>query len=145
MNTALRSERRSKRMKQTSVAIFKTAPINSNYKNLRPSLLRLGNTKTPTLTDRRFCSDTELKQAESVLGFGEALDASNAELLGYHSAAIKHFHLLNVDIPFVAGGLLGPGPVVAKLGTFATLLTLRHSFFAPLLSYVRSFPPLIVF
>jgi len=108
---------------------------------------RLGyetNTKTPTLTDRRFDSYTGCKQTGIVLGFGECLEAGSAEFLGYNGATIKHFHFLNVHIPFVAGGLLGPGPVVAKLGAFATLLTLCHNFFAPLLSYVRSFPPLIV-
>jgi hypothetical protein len=102
------------------------------------------NTKTPTLADRRFDSDTDLKTTRKSLGFGKRFDAGSAQTLGDGRAAFCHFRFLNVDIPFVAGGLLGPGPVVTKLGTLATLLTLSHNTFAPLLSCVRSFPPLCI-
>jgi hypothetical protein len=99
-------------------------------------------TKTPTLADRRFDSDTRFGTTGNGLGFGERLDAGSAEPFRGGRAAFGHFDLLNVDIPFVAGGFLRPGPVVAKLGTFTALLTLCHNSFAPLLSCVRSFPPL---
>ena len=107
-----------------------------------PSVATFSNTKTPTLADRRSDSDTGFGTTGNGLGFGERLDAGSAEPFRGGGAALGHFHFLNVDIPFVAGGLLGPGPVVTKLGTFTALLTFRHNSFAPLLSCVRSFPPL---
>ena len=119
-----------------------SAQINSNHENLRPSPCQSANTKTPTLADRRF--DADLGTTKNGLSFREGLDAGGAQPLGRGGAAFGDFDLLNVHIPFVAGGLFGPGPIVAKLGTFAALLTLCHNLFAPLLSCVRSFPPLCI-
>jgi hypothetical protein len=106
------------------------------------SVAIFSNTKTPTLADRRSGFDTGLAATGKGLGLRKRLNAGGTQPLGAGRAALSHFHLLNVDIPFVAGGFLRPGPVVAKLGTFAALLTLCHNSFAPLLSCVRSFPPL---
>ncbi|MFZ1756990.1 MAG: hypothetical protein WBO46_10780 [Caldilineaceae bacterium] len=123
-----------------SLCSKKSAPI-----RLHPrSPVANANTKTPTLADRRSGSDAYLATAKSGLGFGKCFDARGAQPHGFGRAALSHFHLLNVHIPFVAGGFLGPRSVVAKLGTLAALLTFRHNSFAPLLSCVRSFPPLFV-
>lgn len=118
--------------------LCKSAPIRVHL----CSSVAIFNTKTPTLADRRFDFETGLAATEGGLGLRKCFDAGGAHPLGSGCAVLRHFHLLNIDIPFVAGGFLRPGPVVAKLGAFAALLTLSHNSFAPLLSCVRSFPPL---
>jgi hypothetical protein len=75
------------------------------------------------------------------LNLAQRLNTRRTKSFRDQPAFLEDFHLLNVDVPLGAGGLLGPGPVVAELRTFAAAFALSHNNILPNQNSGRTLTP----
>ncbi|MCY4409539.1 MAG: hypothetical protein OXC27_03665 [Caldilineaceae bacterium] len=76
-----------------------------------------------------------LQQGKS--GLRKRADAGGAQATGNQPVILKHFDLLNVDLPLMPCGLSGPGTIVSKLRTLTALLAFRHDLFPPVRRWLK--------